>query len=167
MGGRGLRPAGWDAAGTPPVRSQSPRRAARPAPGTPGRCREEAVLPAAQPLRSLSRSLQSQAPSLRAPRLGLFHFFLTGQSYGIPSSPQTRGCSGSALALGLSATPCASSPCRAGARVGGSRSVLLAACGFAPPLTISLSHTHAHKHRARGNSQPKRLARAGAQRGDL
>lgn len=138
--GRG-RP-GPDAAGTQPVRSQSPRRAARPARGTPGRRREEAVLPAAQPLRSQSRSLRRQLPSLRALRLGLFHFFLAGQSYGIPNSSQARGRSGSALALEPSATRCVSSPRRAGARVGGCRSVRLAACGLAPPLTIFLSPTH-------------------------
>lgn len=170
-GAEGRGRTGPDATGTLPKRSQSPRRAARPARGTPGCRREEAVLPAAQPLRSQYRSLRRQPPSLRALRLGLFLFFLAGQSYGIPSSPQARGLSGSALALEPSATRCVSSPRRAGARVGGCRSVRLAACGIAPPLTISLSpthtHTHSHKHRARGNPQPKRLARAGAQRGDL
>lgn len=35
------------------------------------------------------------------------------------------------------------------------------------PSPNHFSPTHAHKHRARGNSQPKRLAQAGAQRGDL
>lgn len=151
--GRG-RP-GPDATGTLPMRSQSPRRAARLARGTPGCRREEAVLPAAQPLRSQSRSLRHQPPSLRALRLGLFLFFLAGQSYGIPSSPQARGRSGSALALELSATPCVSSPSRAGARVGGCRSVRLAACGIAPPLTISLSPTHTQQQQQQSKKQKK------------
>lgn len=71
------------------------------------------MLPAALPLDSQwkSRGLQ--------PRLGLFHFFLAGQSYRIPSSLQARGRSGSALAPGPSATRCVSSSRRAGARVGG------------------------------------------------
>lgn len=146
-----------------------PQESQAPSSGDKEALLREAVLPPAQPLHSWSSSRGRQRPSLRASRLGLFHFFLAGQSYGIPSSPQARGQSGSALAREPSARRCVSSPRRAGARVGGCRSVRLAACGLAPPLTISLSlsPTHAHKHRARGNSLPKRLARASAQRGDL
>lgn len=137
-GAAGRAGRGWRAACALP----KPRESQAPSAGDSELLRREAVLPSAHPLHSQSKSRGRQPPSLRAPRLGLFHFFVALQSYGIPSSPQASGRSGSALAREPSATRCVSSPRRAGARVGGCRSVPLAACGLAPPLMISLSSTH-------------------------
>ena len=85
-----------------------PRESQEPSAGDSELLRREAVLPSAHPLYSQWKSRGRQPQSLRAPGLGLFHFFVARQSYGIPSSPQASGRSGSALAREPSATRCVS-----------------------------------------------------------
>lgn len=105
--------------------------------------------------------------SLHAPGLGLFPFLELGKVSEFLAAP--RRTAGVTPRLRWDQAPHDVCP-RLAARVRAWEMQVRPAGGLwarPSPNHFALSHTHAHKHRARGNSQPKRLAPAGAQCSDL